>query len=214
MKNLNNIAAICAALLLGGGASGFTTARPAIAQGNRPATDVRVINSAADAVPVTVSSLPAVQVSSLPAVQVGNGVENPVPVSVTNLPAIQTPPEPITLSGVLIVEGGETFASADLSGVPAGETLVLESFNYETSTPDHNQRHLLTVETFHNGLSRFQRFVPEGRFDTDEGFEVGQHIVKIFADPGTLVRIRVARSRATAASTIHVTMTGYLVAAP
>jgi hypothetical protein len=202
MKNRIKLAVVIAAVLAVGVGADFVTARPAIAQGRRPAADVRVINGTSDPVPVRVSSLPAVQVSSLPAVQV------------SNLPAVQAPPEPITLSGVVIVGGGETIAVEDLSAVPAGKTLVLESFNWDASGPDHNQRHMLIVEASHDGLARVHRFVPGGRLDTDDaGIQVGEHAVKIFADEGTMVRIRVARGRGTAATTIHVTMTGYLVPA-
>jgi len=106
MKQIASLAVICAALLFVSLCVGLMTAGPAIAQGGGGTNkDVRVINTAAEAIPATITNVPTVQISgtptvnvgtpnvnvlTVPAVQVGNGVGNPVPVNVTNVSAVQT----------------------------------------------------------------------------------------------------------------------------
>ena len=64
MKGLSSLTAICAALLFVSVCVGLMTAGPAIAQGGGTGNkDVRVINTAAEAIPTTITNVPAVQIS-------------------------------------------------------------------------------------------------------------------------------------------------------
>lgn len=133
MKKLSNFAAICAATLFVSLCFGLVTAGPSTAgsppqSGPRP-LDVRVVNTADQKVPVSISSLPAVQVSSLPAVQVsslpavqvsslpavqiGNGEANPVPVKAQHETDVlyQSPFEGEIFDG----PGGRGFGPFDVS---------------------------------------------------------------------------------------------------
>jgi hypothetical protein len=149
MKKLTSLSAICGGLLFVGVCVGLITAGPSVAQGLRPPSDVRVVNTAGEAVPVIVQSLPAVQiggtptvnvgntpsvnVSSLPAVQVGNGAGNPIPVNVTNLPSAESAGEPVVYVGtVYLPVGGTSSQSAFFPGsnIPAGKRLVLDLVTY------------------------------------------------------------------------------------
>jgi len=210
MKNVTNVALVCSACLLVVGI-GLLTANPAISQGNRPSTEIRVVNDADQSAPR--------QVTSLPASQAGIGTKAPVRVNqlerFNQLESAsgQASRTPITMSGVLSIAGGARLGEADLGRIPGDKVLVAESFNWETFSPDHTQRSMVTVQTVHIGLPRFQRFVTDLSLDVDGSgrTQVGAHNVQIFGDPGTMVRIRVARSKATIATSLHVTLTGYLI---
>ena len=118
---------------------------------------------------------------------------------------------PVTV--YVVVAAGELAGLSRVFDIPAGKRLIIETLNYETQTPDHTNRHLVYVQTEHNGLIRTQRFMSDRSFDLPEdiGFsQIGEHHTQIFGDPSTAVVIRVLRSKATAASNIHLTLTGHL----
>ena len=107
MKKLSSFAALAVVLLLLTLAFGLLSAQPSYAQGNRPATDVRVVNTPSEAVPVNVASLPAVQVSNLPPV-----------------------PEPFHIRVTLAIPGDGFDDTENAYTVPEGKRLRIDYVNF------------------------------------------------------------------------------------
>jgi hypothetical protein len=181
MKKLATLSAVAGGLLFVSVCVGLMTGGPALAQGGRPAADVRVVNTAAEAIPVNVNTLPAVQV--------GNGNANPVPVNVTNLPAVQSP-EPFEMRVQVGINGENRFAIVDAYTVPEGKLLVLEYVNFIcNSNNEPEPRH--DIEIRNPTTLASLHFLPKRNHDNaDYGGEEILH----YTAAGETVRVVVTRT--------------------
>lgn len=227
MKGLWSLTAICAALLFVSVCVGLMTAGPAIAQGGPRPSDVRVTNTAAEAIPTTitnvpavqVNSLPAVQVSSLPAVQVGNTAGSPVPVTVTNLPSAGGQPMPVTIRADVPVPGDGFFGQIDAYTVPAGKLFVAEHFTYNVNRFDSTTKHRVQVNYQQGGVSGFLTTAPQGDL-SGASFNplIYSDQCRFYADPETTIRATVTKNNNSGSPNstafTNLTLTGYLVDAP
>lgn len=226
MKKLSNLASIFGGLLFVSACIGLMTAPTTIAQGSLGGKDVRVINTAGEAVPVQVQSLPAVQVSgtptvkvgntpsvnvsSLPEVQVGNDASNPVPVSVTNQPGTASS-EPVTIAGNLSVNstGFGTFAA--IYTVPADKRLVIEYENIQCFESLAGLEHSAKIYPNNSSSPRQFGIVFNGRRGTAE---YASNPVQIFFGPGEEIFLDVERSGSGSNGQYSYAFTGHLTDVP
>jgi len=215
MTKLSRFAPIGAGWLVFSVCLGLTSAERAFAQaGGGGNKDVRVINTPAEAVPVAVQSLPAVQITGTPTVNVANTV----PVTVTNLPAAPAAPQPITITGNVPINNNSTGGSLNLYTVPADKTLVIEFVSFNCNAEDVGVHHRVGVQVAdENNSARNFYFLPDGGFDPP-GFstEVGSKQAQIFGSPGSPVIVFVNRNSVFSGGPgsqifTNVTMTGHLV---
>ena len=185
---LSYLAASAAGLFIIAAGIGLSTSGKAYAQGagTRPATDVKVINSTAEAVPVAVQgtptvnvgSLPAVQIGSLPAVQVGNNSANPVPVTVTNNPGATDQGIPVVITGEVNIPTGGVFSSTLAYQVPAGKLLVIESFDWTARREATTVQNSGSLDTDLNGQHMFTEFGAEATMPSHQS---AHHMLKQYA---------------------------------
>ena len=184
--------------------------------------DVRVINTPAEAVPVSVVSLPAVQVSSLPAVLVGNGPGNPVPVRVSDLPEVlivrdadHPARQPFGFHDILVLENDDLVDQATFI-VPEGKRLVIETITGSLNVP-FAQLPSVSLHTRLNGvqvdyrlpLTFFARY-PLPVVDVYQFL----HNLRIYADPGSEVRLSASRNGAGSQMSGLVSFSGHYVDLP
>ena len=193
MKNRSKCAAFGAGLLAFSICVGLASAERAFAQGVGNNKDVRVINTAAE----------------------------PVPVTLTNAPVTPAAPQPISISGDVGVPDGSTSGALNLYTVPDGKMLIIEFVSFNCNSEDDSVRHKVTVSaTDVDGFGRNFFFMPDGAFDSaSEPAEVGSKQAQIFAGPGTPVSVSVRRTipyPGPPGSLIftNVSMTGHLVDIP
>ncbi len=100
--------------------------------------------------------------------------------------------------------------------VPAGKRLVIEYASGEAFAPA-GQKCLFSVITFLAGQSTGTRHylesTPLGKFGAPDYFRAGQ-VVRLYADPGTSVTLRVDRDLATGDALARMSISGELVAVP
>jgi hypothetical protein len=185
---LSYLAASAAGLFIIAAGIGLSTSGKAYAQGagGRPATDVKVINTTAETVPVAVQgtptvnvgSLPAVQVSSLPAVQVGNNTANPVPVTVTNNPVATDQGTPVVITGEVNIPPGNVFSSTPAYHVPSGKLLIIESFDWTVRRESTAVLSSGSLDTDLNGQHMFTEFGAEATMPSHQS---AHHMLKQYA---------------------------------
>lgn len=103
--------------------------------------DVRVVNTAAEAVPVAILGTPGVNITNSPTVQVGNGTSNPVMVRDVDRHAREPFQFEVAVAGSL----GATIMS-DPMPIPAGKIAVIENISAFGKAPP-NQRLQIGVLT-------------------------------------------------------------------
>jgi hypothetical protein len=203
MKKLSSLAAVCGGLLFASVCVGLMTAPATLAQGGTSGKDVRVVNTAAEAVPVNVTQLPAVQV--------GNGAGNPVPVNVTNLPAVQSAGTPVQVTGEQMdTDNGS--ASRVLYTVPAGKRLVIGFMTIQCSFSSSDAGRLFAIRIVEaDGTFTFFTFLPEQQINRNPGFflEALSEQVQIFAGAGARVEA-IASGSFSETFSARVSFSGYL----
>lgn len=148
--------------------------------------DVRVVNTASEAVPITgsvsITGTPAVSLSGTPIVQVGNNAGSPVPVAVTNSETLSSPFQFHAQFGFGEVAGGQRSDSVSFQ-VPEDKRLKIEFVTFsDLSRPVGVERVQLQVQTgdsFH--VSHWLAVTTNG--DTDS---ISQQTT-LYADPGSTV---------------------------
>jgi hypothetical protein len=205
MNRLSAIAGAVGALFVFSLVTAPMTAQPAAAQaGMRPPEDVRVINGSAEAVPVAVNTLPAVQV--------GNGAANPIPVTVMN-PTTQAF-EPFATSGFFLMQGNEISAFPQIYTVPGDKWLVLETATFRTQEDDRFPcTYLITVTQ--GTVTRSYYLAVDDRYK-DNNFvfqQIGTKDVKIYAAPGSVIRFGAQRTQVGVGVAVGWSVAGQLVPA-
>jgi hypothetical protein len=218
LKKLSYFVASGAAVLFVSACFALLTTRSSFAQGERPPTDVRVINPVGAPVPVNVTQLPAVQV--------GNGSGNPVPVTVTSLPPVAAGKTPVTISGSGQFSGPGLFGGDIFYNVPAGKTLMIEKINARLVERDSGTRHYLKIFYTHGGVARPAYYIRTDKFfivgetalEPETFHDLAMEDVLIFADGGTQMHILGVRTHFVGAggseTTYTITATGYLLDNP
>jgi hypothetical protein len=100
--------------------------------------------------------------------------------------------------------------------VPAGKRLVIEYASGEAFAPT-GQKCLFSVLTSLAGqpvsTRHYLESTPLGKFGAQDYFRAGQ-VVRLYADPGTVVTLRIDRDLATGDALARMSISGELVAVP
>lgn len=175
MKKLSYLFYASIALVSLFAAIGLISTGPAFAQGQgqggKPATDVRVINTAANAVPV----------------HVGNNV----PVTVTNPAPTPDVGTPVVIRGSIMISNGTFGGSAQVYVVPDGKVLRIDMATFHIDRLSSVGHHELTVSSLYEGVSVDTWIAPDGG---SEVAEFGSEKIIHLAEPGSGVNIRINRT--------------------
>ena len=197
-------------------------------QKDKKDSDVRVVNTPAEPVPVAVQGTPSVNVANVPAVSlsgtpvvrlspaanvvtVGNSSVAPVPMRDVD----RQIREPFSITFENFINDGQQFTPAGTYTVPAGKRLVLEYVSLEGYLP-LNQRMLfgMSVGVNNQGTIHFLSSTHQGTFlDGATQYEefVASQPVAIFVNAGVDIEPFVRRSAATGHGHYEGTLFGYLV---
>lgn len=169
----------CALLLV---AAALATTRSTIAQGNRPATDVLVVNSIDQPVPTTVTALPTVQVAVPPAVQ---------------------------NTRIISIPQSEYSTSRSLYTVPDGMRLVIDyvSYAYSTAVSDGDAQVRFRILTSVGGAIQTHDV---DTLTAPHIWAGTSRLVKIYADAGATVTVIVERTGFGPAAGARLSFTGHL----
>lgn len=177
--------------------------------------DVRVINSASEAVPVTgsltLAGTPGVVVTNAPDVVVTNSAANPILVRDVDRPAAQTFARDVFQT----IPAGSQFTTTSLMTVtvPVGKRFVIETFSCQISTVGPQTLLASFVTRTNNHVTEYFVPVTATPFDTSLYF-VGTLPVKAYADSGTDLWAYIRLGTAGAAASVRCTFAGYLVDLP
>jgi hypothetical protein len=171
------------------GVFAISTAIPGQTQGGKPnGPDVRVVNTGAEAVPISIQGTAQIDTSSpIPVHDVDNVAQEPFHAAFTDAVPLTVP------SGKrLVIEHVSGFA-----GVFEAVTLAV---SIETKLGGHTINHAFPVTlAFDNGDTRTYTF---------------GSLTRLYADPGTTVRARVNLTGNPAANSANCTLSGYLIDVP
>jgi len=193
--------------------------------------DVRVVNTAAEAVPTAIQGVPTVNVATLPAVTISGtptvGI-SPAANGVTignsaDAPALvrdvdHQPREPFKFKFENFLTDGQNFAPAESYTVPDGKRLVIEYVSLEGYLPQ-NQRMLfgMTVSVNNQGTIHFISLNHQGTFldgATQVEEFVASQLVGIHVDGGFVVQPFTRRSATAGGGHYEGTIFGYLQDVP
>jgi hypothetical protein len=174
-----------------------------------PQQDVKVINTAADAVPVAVQGTVPVALQGTPSVTVGNTSAQPVPTRSADDPALQ----PVQRTGLLLIDPGEQIEDQTLFTVPAGKRLVIEEASVRATLFGGVSQAMVFLRSSGGGFGG--HYVPLTSLGILDGFGtvlVGTEVLNGYADAGTGVDASVTLNTAGGSGgRIEVTLAGHLV---
>jgi hypothetical protein len=171
---------------------------------------VKVINSASEAVPTTVTNSPTVKLATGASVTVNNGENNPVLVQSVNDGV--TPFHQVVISPI---PNGSVSGSGVIA-VPSGQRLVIEYASAFISVPAGQNIHQLDIATEIRGTRVQHNLLRNNNgtsFNGNDIFTAGQQL-RLYADGDTAVIFNVARNTATGSGSLTVTVSGYLMKIP
>ena len=197
----------------------ITLAAPLPIDAAPPDRDVRVINTAAEAVPVTgnVSVSGSVSVSNTPTVNLGAGSSvainntnaNPVPVFNTNASDAFTPFQAVANS----TQSGNNVSTVTVATVPAGKLLIIEYVSMAAQVPPGQHAEIMEITTSAGlgGISfPFVIHAQPAAVIGDSLFRTNQDL-RLYAAAGTTVSALFRRSSGAGTATYQVAISGRLV---
>jgi hypothetical protein len=136
----------------------------------------------------------------------------PVPVTVTN--PVATVQEPFQHQFSLDWPDGQGLVTGTYY-VPAGRRLVIEYASLSAYLPPTGQAMFVRVVTTVNGSGAFHTLAVQRQEDYGVLKQFGAaHLVRIFADPGSMVQVSVGRVPSTSTANCNVTLSGFFQAVP
>lgn len=199
MRRLGNLVAVIGTLLAAHLALGTLTPVPATAQNTKAPSEVRVVNSTAQAVPVAVQG--SLEVS------IGNDSGNPVPVTIADVPAPAAEPQPVAIVTEPLFEAGTNITQfGPIYTVPAGKRLLIDYVNAAANSLA-GEIYRLEVQTYLDGTQQFGEYALLN--SANRGYLTEQ--MQLFADGGTDVSLYMTRSGTPGLVRARVTLTGHLV---
>ena len=170
-----------------------------------PDRDVKVTNSAAEAVPVAVQGTPSVSVSGTPTVMVGNTV----PTRSQDEPGLQ----PVQRTELVIFGGGQQIKDQTVYTVPAGKRLVIEEGSVRGQLFTGVTQAMVFLRS--NGGGFGGHYVPLTSVGVLDGYGlvlVGTQVLHGYADSGSVVDASVVLNTAGGSGArFEVTLTGHLI---
>jgi hypothetical protein len=155
---------------------------------------------------VTVTGTPAVSVANLPTGTAGPAATTALATKSLDNPALQPFQKQVTCAAV-----GSCMASFT---VPAGKQLVIEYLQFTSfeNDPNANPTYDYSLQTAAGGQALIYTFAPGVRLRPNN--PLGEHQVRIYADPGSTVFFSGLASNNTAAISYFATLSGHLVNVP
>jgi len=170
---------------------------------------VKVVNTAAESVPVTLAPDATVGISGTPTVNVNSSQANPLIVRNADNPT-RVPFQ--VRFGANVMDGVGAIIQ-DLFTVPEGKRAVIEFASGLNKVPVGQTVLDFLIETRLNGddVDAGHRFIVQSIPGTTPATFVVSGTAKLYADPGTIVKLRVIRTNGTAGLfSTSVTVSGYL----
>ncbi|CAN5262502.1 hypothetical protein BH20ACI2_BH20ACI2_25160 [soil metagenome] len=173
--------------------------------------DVRVINTAAEAVPVAIQGPPGVSIANSPTVTVGNSGSNPVIIRDADRPTAQ----PFQYEIDVTLDPGFGGQNANIP-IPVGKLAVIENVSVWGTAPSNQRIQQIGIMT-HVAPDNVYRFHKLNFTKEDGGFSSKEYtasqMVRIYADtPGLYARVtRVAPVGDDPAVTFTFVVSGYFV---
>lgn len=164
--------------------------------------NVKVVNTSAEAVPVTVNGTPTVQV--------GNSSANPV--LIRNIDTAARQPYHATISAPFVA-GNDVAGSASSLVVPAGKRLVIKYVSADADVPVGQ----VVVGTFLAGRPELDYVFVLSRQASGNGFDeiyAAAQPMEIWLDPGDLIDMIFVRNGTLGTGNARVTISGYLENVP
>ena len=184
-----------------------------------PDQNVKVVNTAAEAVPVTgnvtvsgsvnVANTPTVNLAPGSSVGINNTAANPVPVFTTNSSDNWQPFQAHASS----IQSGTNVSTANIATVPAGKTLIIEYVAMDAQVPpgQHAEIMEITVSNSGGGLSfPFVIHAQPAAVIGDSLFRSNQAL-KLYSVAGSTVRALWRRNSSAGSATFQVLISGRLV---
>src|SRR4051794_30405716 len=141
-----------------------------------PDREVKVVNTAADAVPIAVQGTPSVTV--------GNTAAHPLPMRSQDEPALQ----PVQRTELFLFASGQQIKDQALFTVPAGKRLVIEEASVRAQLFTGVSQAMVFLRSAGGGLAA--HYVPLTAVGVVDGFGtvlVGTEMLRGYADAGTVV---------------------------